>query len=38
LSLIVLFIVGGYLLTRVDIAAGRGAAKQEDQEVFGTAE
>jgi MFS transporter, UMF1 family len=38
LSLIALFLIGGYLLTRVDITAGQRAAKQEDQEVFGAAE
>lgn len=38
LSLIALFVIGGYLLTRVDIGAGQRAAKQEDQEVFGRAQ
>jgi UMF1 family MFS transporter len=31
LSLVVLFIVGGYLLTRVDIAEGRRVAQQENE-------
>lgn len=38
LSLIVLFVIGGYLLTRVDIERGQRAAREEDREVFGTAE
>jgi MFS family permease len=38
LSLIVLFVIGGYLLTRVDIAAGQRAAKQEDQAILGSAD
>lgn len=37
LSLIVLFALGGFLLTRVDIEEGKRVAKAEDAEVFGTA-
>lgn len=37
LSLIVLFIIGGYLLTRVDIEEGRRIAREEDASVYGTA-
>lgn len=37
LSLIVLFVVGAVLLMRVDIEAGRQAAREEDAEVYGTA-
>lgn len=33
LSLIVLFIIGGYLLMRVDVAKGHAAAKQEDAQL-----
>lgn len=36
LSLIALFVIGGYMLTRVDIEAGIAQAKAEDAEVFGT--
>jgi UMF1 family MFS transporter len=36
LSLVVLFVIGAYLLTRVDIEAGRRHAKEEDAEVYGT--
>ncbi|GAB5493500.1 MAG: hypothetical protein Phog2KO_37150 [Phototrophicaceae bacterium] len=36
LSLIVLFIIGGYLLTRVDIEEGKRLAREEDAEVYGT--
>ncbi|NLF00432.1 MAG: hypothetical protein GX601_05570, partial [Anaerolineales bacterium] len=35
LSLIVLFIVGIYLLLRVNIEAGQRVAKQEDAALFG---
>jgi hypothetical protein len=34
LSLIALFIIGGFLLTRVNIEAGQKAALEEDQEVY----
>jgi UMF1 family MFS transporter len=37
LSLIILFALGGFLLTRVNIEAGKRVAKAEDAEVFGTA-
>lgn len=37
LSLIALFIIGGYLLTRVNIEEGKRVAKAEDAKVFGTA-
>ncbi len=37
LSLIVLFILGGYLLTRVDVAEGRRAAQAEDAAALGGA-
>jgi MFS transporter, UMF1 family len=37
LSLIVLFALGGFLLTRVNIEEGRRVAKEEDAQVFGTA-
>jgi MFS transporter, UMF1 family len=37
LSLIVLFVLGAYLLTRVDIEEGRRRAKEEDAAVYGTA-
>ncbi|MEO1646817.1 MAG: MFS transporter, partial [Chloroflexota bacterium] len=36
LSLIVLFVIGAYLLTRVDIEEGKRIAKEEDAEVYGT--
>ncbi|MDQ7036398.1 MAG: MFS transporter [Anaerolineae bacterium] len=36
LSLIVLFILGGFLLSRVDIEEGQHIAKEEDAEVYGT--
>ena len=36
LSLIVLFFVGGYLLTRVNIEEGISAARAEDERVYGT--
>ncbi len=36
LSLIALFVIGGYLLTRVNIEEGQKAAVEEDKEVFGT--
>jgi hypothetical protein len=36
LSLVVLFVIGAYLLTRVDIEAGRRRAKEEDAQVYGT--
>ncbi|MEL7434375.1 MAG: MFS transporter [Chloroflexota bacterium] len=36
LSLIVLFVIGAYLLTRVDIEEGKRVAKEEDAEVYGT--
>lgn len=35
LSLVILFVVGGFLLTRVDIEAGIRAAKEEDRRVYG---
>jgi MFS transporter, UMF1 family len=35
LSLIALFVVGGYLLTRVDIAAGQQRAREEDAAIMG---
>lgn len=38
LSLIVLFILGGFLLSRVDIEAGQRLAKEEDAEIYGTSE
>jgi MFS transporter, UMF1 family len=37
LSLILFFIVGGYLLTRVNIEEGKRVAQEEDRAVFGTA-
>ncbi|MEM9953969.1 MAG: MFS transporter [Chloroflexota bacterium] len=37
LSLIALFAIGGYLLTRVDIEKGRRIAREADAEVYGTA-
>ena len=37
LSLIVLFVIGGYLLTRVDIEEGKRLAREEDAEVYGIA-
>ncbi|MGB1288265.1 MAG: MFS transporter, partial [Aggregatilineales bacterium] len=37
LSLIILFIIGGFLLTRVNIAEGIRAAKAEDERVYGSA-
>lgn len=37
LSLIILFAVGAFLLTRVNIEAGRRAAREEDEEIFGIA-
>lgn len=37
LSLIALFVIGGYLLTRVNLEEGQKAALEEDAEVFGTA-
>lgn len=37
LSLIALFVIGGYLLTRVNIEEGQQAAHEEDTEVFGEA-
>jgi UMF1 family MFS transporter len=37
LSLIALFIIGGYLLTRVDVAEGRRVAQAEDAVVLGKA-
>jgi MFS transporter, UMF1 family len=36
LSLIVLFVIGAFLLTRVNIEEGRRRAKEEDAEVYGT--
>jgi UMF1 family MFS transporter len=36
LSLILFFIVGGYLLTRVDVDAGRAVAKAEDAKLLET--
>lgn len=36
LSLIALFVIGAYLLTRVDVEEGRRRAKEEDAEVYGT--
>ena len=38
LSLIALFVVGGYLLTRVDVAAGRRRAQEEDAQILGAAQ
>ncbi|MAU08235.1 MAG: hypothetical protein CL607_00320 [Anaerolineaceae bacterium] len=35
LSLLVLFLLGAYLLTRVDIEAGKQLAREEDAEVYG---
>ena len=35
LRLIILFILGGYLLTRVDIAEGKRVAQAEDAELLG---
>jgi len=35
LSLIALFIIGGYLLTRVNVAEGRRVAQAEDAAVLG---
>jgi len=37
LSLIALFVIGGYLLTRVDIEEGKRVAREADAEVYGTA-
>ena len=37
LSLVLLFIIGGYLLTRVDIEEGKRVAREADAEVYGTA-
>lgn len=37
LSLVALFIIGGYLLMRVDIEAGKRVAREADAEVYGTA-
>jgi UMF1 family MFS transporter len=34
LSLVLFFIIGGWLLMRVDVDEGRRTARQEDQEVF----
>ena len=38
LSLVALFIIGGYLLTRVDIEEGKRIAREADAEVYGTAD
>jgi MFS transporter, UMF1 family len=38
LSLVVLFVVGGYLLTRVDIEAGQRHAQEEDARILGAME
>jgi UMF1 family MFS transporter len=35
LSLVVFFIVGGYLLTRVNVAEGRRIAQEEDAKLLG---
>jgi hypothetical protein len=35
LSLIFLFLIGGYLLTRVDVAAGQRVAQEEDARSLG---
>jgi UMF1 family MFS transporter len=34
LSIVAFFIVGGYLLTRVNVEAGKRVARQEDAEVL----
>ncbi len=38
LSLIALFFIGGFLLTRVDVEKGQRLAREEDAKVFGSAE
>lgn len=38
LSLVVMFVVGGFLLTRVDIAAGQQRAREEDAHLLGVSE
>jgi UMF1 family MFS transporter len=38
LSVIAFFVVGGYLLTRVDVEEGKRAARQEEEEVAGEVE
>lgn len=37
-ALVALFVIGGYLLTRVDVEAGRRRAQEEDAQILGIGE